>query len=280
MHLSCNVIVTQEIVEQLREEPFFTKDGTVIAYQVQDYEKSLREIYLHSEIALWNFSSDPTNCDATGWSLEQMHSYIFFTIMFHWRNIKKMHFKFWKALPVYHDIIENLRNKMEDNLAISRFLYVVNILTLMGTRIGLYKPTEISSQEGNTELIEQTIIKLRGLTKTIISNSDSYSKAVKALAHNLELELGNIRYFQLQKDCHGDEVSILELSRKYGDVLDDRQDPFFTDVYTECRFSSEKYCIKAQKFTYIPYKGTYMYCLLYTSPSPRDKRQSRMPSSA
>ena len=27
-------------------------------------------------------------------------------------------------------------------------------------------------------------------------------------------------------------------------------------------------------------KQTYMVCLLYTSPSPRDKRQSRMPSSA
>ena len=26
--------------------------------------------------------------------------------------------------------------------------------------------------------------------------------------------------------------------------------------------------------------GQYRYCLLYTSPSPRDKRQSRMPSSA
>ena len=26
--------------------------------------------------------------------------------------------------------------------------------------------------------------------------------------------------------------------------------------------------------------GTYQTCLLYTSPSPRDKRQSRMPSSA
>ena len=28
------------------------------------------------------------------------------------------------------------------------------------------------------------------------------------------------------------------------------------------------------------YGGWHTYCLLYTSPSPRDKRQSRMPSSA
>ena len=27
-------------------------------------------------------------------------------------------------------------------------------------------------------------------------------------------------------------------------------------------------------------RNTYVACLLYTSPSPRDKRQSRMPSSA
>ena len=31
---------------------------------------------------------------------------------------------------------------------------------------------------------------------------------------------------------------------------------------------------------YKPEKGAVYLCLLYTSPSPRDKRQSRMPSSA
>ena len=30
----------------------------------------------------------------------------------------------------------------------------------------------------------------------------------------------------------------------------------------------------------LPYGGVWKGCLLYTSPSPRDKRQSRMPSSA
>ena len=33
-------------------------------------------------------------------------------------------------------------------------------------------------------------------------------------------------------------------------------------------------------FTYRTQDGTAKACLLYTSPSPRDKRQSRMPSSA
>ena len=31
---------------------------------------------------------------------------------------------------------------------------------------------------------------------------------------------------------------------------------------------------------YMPYDDDVAICLLYTSPSPRDKRQSRMPSSA
>ena len=34
------------------------------------------------------------------------------------------------------------------------------------------------------------------------------------------------------------------------------------------------------KFLNMPYIKVYEVCLLYTSPSPRDKRQSRMPSSA
>ena len=34
------------------------------------------------------------------------------------------------------------------------------------------------------------------------------------------------------------------------------------------------------RFLLVPYFGACIHCLLYTSPSPRDKRQSRMPSSA
>ena len=32
--------------------------------------------------------------------------------------------------------------------------------------------------------------------------------------------------------------------------------------------------------TYVKVKGKWKYCLLYTSPSPRDAHESRMPSSA
>ena len=34
------------------------------------------------------------------------------------------------------------------------------------------------------------------------------------------------------------------------------------------------------KFLFVSHPAAYICCLLYTSPSPRDKRQSRMPSSA
>ena len=36
----------------------------------------------------------------------------------------------------------------------------------------------------------------------------------------------------------------------------------------------------AENDTQMAYHARYRLCLLYTSPSPRDKRQSRMPSSA
>ena len=40
------------------------------------------------------------------------------------------------------------------------------------------------------------------------------------------------------------------------------------------------YSAQEASFIYGAYAGLVYICLLYTSPSPRDKRQSRMPSSA
>ena len=37
---------------------------------------------------------------------------------------------------------------------------------------------------------------------------------------------------------------------------------------------------KNKPLVHLTVRGSYTGCLLYTSPSPRDKRQSRMPSSA
>ena len=46
--------------------------------------------------------------------------------------------------------------------------------------------------------------------------------------------------------------------------------------------SDKPYLWSKQNSDYVPisWSETYKACLLYTSPSPRDKRQSRMPSSA
>ena len=44
--------------------------------------------------------------------------------------------------------------------------------------------------------------------------------------------------------------------------------------------AKEVLCIKVKGSSRIRYAGLGDTCLLYTSPSPRDKRQSRMPSSA
>jgi len=42
----------------------------------------------------------------------------------------------------------------------------------------------------------------------------------------------------------------------------------------------ESYRVLRQKGTERPHTGKYNFCLLYTSPSPRDAHESRMPSSA
>ena len=51
---------------------------------------------------------------------------------------------------------------------------------------------------------------------------------------------------------------------------------------TEFIYDKDYRYIQAYSKTKKDYTPTrfYVYCLLYTSPSPRDKRQSRMPSSA
>ena len=54
---------------------------------------------------------------------------------------------------------------------------------------------------------------------------------------------------------------------------------FFEAVFQECleiEFQLQGIPFECQPHLSLHYKG----CLLYTSPSPRDKRQSRMPSSA
>ena len=72
---------------------------------------------------------------------------------------------------------------------------------------------------------------------------------------------------------------IEEKAPKYGDDLKTAQK--FLDVVDEASNTLIKPAIKYLREKGLPSKDTFTkICLLYTSPSPRDKRQSRMPSSA
>ena len=69
-------------------------------------------------------------------------------------------------------------------------------------------------------------------------------------------------------------------------MTDKRTKTIQADIGTDMTHRSVSpplYMSSTYKFKSIDEKGEYDYgrtCLLYTSPSPRDKRQSRMPSSA
>ena len=91
----------------------------------------------------------------------------------------------------------------------------------------------------------------------------------KRKAALLLLALGRDSTVQLFKNLNEDEVSDLtmELAR-ISKVSPKEQDSIIEEFY---------YDSKAQ--SYISRDGV-KYCLLYTSPSPRDRQKSRMPSSA
>ena len=70
----------------------------------------------------------------------------------------------------------------------------------------------------------------------------------------------------------------VHLHRVFGFGDTDMFDPFL--MMDDFRNDDPEQYLKG--FPWHPHRGieTITYCLLYTSPSPRDKRQSRMPSSA
>ena len=55
---------------------------------------------------------------------------------------------------------------------------------------------------------------------------------------------------------------------------------FYLNGYTRLSEDRRLFLVQAALCSLIPDAALSMVCLLYTSPSPRDKRQSRMPSSA
>ena len=76
--------------------------------------------------------------------------------------------------------------------------------------------------------------------------------------------------------------ALQELTTKHGVKLEDTPSDYFTEYMAAAKATLNKNAEKNKFFNevYTSMKNFADVCLLYTSPSPRDKRQSRMPSSA
>ena len=93
--------------------------------------------------------------------------------------------------------------------------------------------------------------------ETIFENYWSISESSKFFVKATHSELGEIFYYK--EDTPSNVANTFEVRLKSKDLMMSIR----REILAECGFSRR-----------------FKICLLYTSPSPRDKRQSRMPSSA
>ena len=93
-----------------------------------------------------------------------------------------------------------------------------------------------------------------------------------------------IRGIDFQENLNNDMgLEFVNLSHRFGYQCPNW--PYFKDVAIERKHYMAKSGVLSQTITTTMHVTTHIdapahVCLLYTSPSPRDKRQSRMPSSA
>ena len=118
------------------------------------------------------------------------------------------------------------------------------------------------------------------------------------LNNNTQGKLTNKQLFQVANEIGSDCPFFLENKKKYvtgtGNILNeikidiknkfilivDPEEPInTTEAYNNVIPNKPKYDLRDVLFNE-NIENWSKYCLLYTSPSPRDKRQSRMPSSA
>ena len=90
------------------------------------------------------------------------------------------------------------------------------------------------------------------------------------LAGTRHLHLNPVIHIEDDRGTGSVDLLVLELSPNHGWAV--RGSGRYADEYARCADGAWRF--KSRVLTW--FKG----CLLYTSPSPRDKRQSRMPSSA
>ena len=85
------------------------------------------------------------------------------------------------------------------------------------------------------------------------------------------LDIGNLSYLELAVGIIGIIITVVAIRLYYVwfTRIRPRVPSTDSDWNTDCEFQSKAII-----------EGDYITCLLYTSPSPRDNRVSRMPSSA
>ena len=97
------------------------------------------------------------------------------------------------------------------------------------------------------------------------TNGTKFHKLVEDYLNNIDAEYDNEKY----------EIA-LKLFSQFQPLLDQVDNIH----YQECALYSETLGIAGRVDCIAEYDGKLSVCLLYTSPSPRDRQKSRMPSSA
>ena len=124
------------------------------------------------------------------------------------------------------------------------------------------------------------------MTKQIITLSDNAAQRIKEIMSNAEKDSLGVRVGVKSGGCAGMSY-VMEYTKEANpndEVIEDKGVKVFIDsaavmylLGTEMDFKKEKF---SSQFVFNNPNETERCCLLYTSPSPRDMRRSRMPSSA
>eukprot|EP00827_Trimyema_finlayi_P004458 TRINITY_DN444_c0_g1_i2.p1 TRINITY_DN444_c0_g1~~TRINITY_DN444_c0_g1_i2.p1 ORF type:complete len:245 (+),score=77.22 TRINITY_DN444_c0_g1_i2:67-801(+) len=127
--------------------------------------------------------------------------------------------------------------------------------------------------------------------KGFLDDTNSLTKDIKLALNEISQKNGNTRNLVVTGHSLGAALAILGTAELYNDF-----NIIHTYNYGSPRVGNQKFAEwynslpivnkyrvthKSDMVPHAPFQITnYKHCLLYTSPSPRDKRQSRMPSSA
>ena len=124
------------------------------------------------------------------------------------------------------------------------------------------------------ELTDLGIIAAKNIAKNELWEEAGIPKnAIKVVEHSLkyELEMHLLNRFDFAGGINGLPIKLIEFNADTCSLMPE------TTIVQEEHWIQEQYKLSDKPYNELVVSLT---CLLYTSPSPRDKRQSRMPSSA